>query len=364
MDTAREVTDNLIRRKPAPRVGNMDHPWGQTMKKWATQGLPTDDEGRPVSAGEHFDFDMGNVGGGITWTAQLGVSEILEETEEWRIVRDGNGAAMKRWKERPGTPEHMDFLMTDRGVWERDYRPHLLELNPERLHAENVKKNIARLRNEGRWSHFGHMFIWEWMRASMGDYTMFMSLAADPEWVADYCQVYTEFHIKHMTAIIEQAGKPDGVWVFEDLGYKHRLFCSPETLAEYIFPHYAKLVEFYHSYDLPVVLHTCGFVEPALDLIVEAGFDALNPMEVKAGNDPLRIADSYADKLAFIGGLDARVLESGDRDLIRAEVTKLVEGMKQRGASYVYGSDHSLSTLIDYDDFQYALAVYREHMTY
>lgn len=36
----------------------------------------------------------------------------------------------------------------------------------------------------------------------------------------------------------------------------------------------------------------------------------------------------------------------------------------QRGASFIYASDHSLSTNIDYQDFQYALEVYKEHMWY
>ena len=119
---------------------------------------------------------------------------------------------------------------------------------------------------------------------------------------------------------------------------------------------------FFHSFDIPVVLHTCGYTEPALDLIVQVGFDALNPMEAKAGNDTLRIARGYGDKLAFIGGLDARILESNDRDRIRKGVTDLVVGMKELGASYVFGSDHSLSTLVTYDAFKFALEVYREHM--
>ena len=67
---------------------------------------------------------------------------------------------------------------------------------------------------------------------------------------------------------------------------------------------------------------------------------------------------------AVVGGLDARVLESGDRDLIRTEVTNLVEGMKERDARYVFASDHSLSTNIDYDDYRFAIDVYREHMAY
>ena len=65
-----------------------------------------------------------------------------------------------------------------------------------------------------------------------------------------------------------------------------------------------------------------------------------------------------------MGGLDARVLESGDRALIRREVAALIEGMKSRGARYIFHSDHSLSTNVDYDDYRYALDVYREHMNY
>jgi len=74
--------------------------------------------------------------------------------------------------------------------------------------------------------------------------------------------------------------------------------------------------------------------------------------------------EAYGDRLAFVGGLDARILESGDRDLIRKGVTDLMEGMKRLGASYVFGSDHSISTLVTYDAFRFALEVYREHMAY
>jgi hypothetical protein len=38
--------------------------------------------------------------------------------------------------------------------------------------------------------------------------------------------------------------------------------------------------------------------------------------------------------------------------------------MKARGARFVYASDHSLSTNIDYHDYLYSLEVYREHRMY
>jgi uroporphyrinogen decarboxylase len=364
MQNSREVIDSLLRKKKADRVGVTDTPWDDTLRRWVKEGMPSDEKGNPVDVVEHFGFDMAGCGGWFDRHPKRGVEELIEETAEWKVVRNGSGAALKWWKNKSGTPEHVDFAMTSREIWDRDYRPLLLKLDRERVDVKGAARGLAMRRAAGRWASYGHLFIWEGMRESMGDYVMYTSLLTDPDWIHDYNRVYTDFTKTYFKILIEEAGKPDGIWLYEDLGYKHRLFASPQVLHELIFPYYREMTDFFHSYDLPVVLHTCGFVEPALDLICEAGFDALNPMEVKAGNDPLRIAEKYGDRLALIGGLDARILESGDRALIRKEVTALVEGMKERGARFVYASDHSISTNVRYADFTYALEVYREHMMY
>jgi len=365
MQSSRELIDNLIRGKPAERIGLNDSPWGDTLQKWVAQGYPTDEEGNPVAAHEHFHFDMAGAGGWIAWEPKLDASETLEETDEWRITRSGTGAVFKWWKEKSGTPEHIDFAMTDREVWETEYKPHLIEVDiRKRVGLDGAKKELPARRAEGYWTMYGSQFIWENMRGSMGDYTMYISLIEDPDWIHDFNRTYTDLFKACYKLLFEEAGLPDGYWLYEDIGYKGSLFCNPIILEELIFPYYVEMVEFMHSYDLPVVLHTCGLTEPAMDLIVQAGFEGLNPMENKAGNDPFRIADGYADRLCFFGGLDVRVFESGDRDLIRRRVADYIEGMKSRGARLVFGSDHSISTNVDYDDYVYALEVYREHMMY
>ncbi len=366
MQSSHELIDRLLRdRPPFERVGLSDSPWGYTLAKWAAEeGYPTDEEGNPVPAVDHFGFDLAGVGGWFDMMPLRGVNEVMEETDEWRVTRNGAGAAFKYWKHKDGTPEHVDFLMTSRQVWERDYRPHLLELDRERLNVEAPREALQRRRAQGLWTFYGHLFIWEQMRASMGDVCMYESLVLDPGWIHDFNRVYTDFYKAHYDVLFAEAGTPDGVWIYDDLGYNKGLFCSPATLEELFFPYYREIVEFFHGYDLTVVFHTCGGVTEAVPLIADAGFDALNPMEVRAGCDVLRFAEEYGDRLAFIGGLDKHVLESGDRELIRREVTRLVEGMKERGARYVFGSDHSISTNVRLADFQYAIDVYRDHMAY
>jgi len=364
MQTSREVIDGLMRGGGAERMGVMDYPWPDTLTKWTKEGYPTKEDGQPVNPVDHFGFDMCGVNSWFDVMPLRGVSELVEETDAWTIKRNGAGAALKYWKHKSGTPEHIDFRMTSRAIWERDYRPHLLDLDRERVDVKGAAEALAARREQGLWTHYGHLFIWENMRQSMGDVCMYESLLLDPDWIHDYNRVYTDFFKTYFRVLIEEAGKPDGIWVYEDLGYRNGLICSPEVLERLIFPYYRELVEFFHGYDLPVVFHSCGGIEQALPLIVEAGFDGLNPMEVKSGCDALRFAERYADKLAFIGGLDARILESGDRERIRREVVALIDGMKARGARYVFASDHSLSTNVAYADFLYALDVYREHMAY
>ena len=365
MQTSSEIINGLLRKRPVERMGLNDSPWGDTLAKWAAEeGYPRNESGQHADPVDVFGFDMVCCGGWFDPLPLRGKDEVLEETDEWIVRRNGAGAALKQWKHKSGTPEHVDFRMTSRDVWDRDYRHHLLGAERGRLDVDGSKRELARRRAERRWTYFGSLGFWEVMRCSMGDICMFESLLLDPAWIHDFNRVYTDFFKAHYKILIEEAGKPDGVWLYEDLGFSKGLFCSPSALETLIFPYYKELVDFFHGYDLPVVLHSCGGITNAIELIVGAGFDALNPMEVKAGCDVVAFARKYGDRLAFVGGMDARVFESGDRQRIRTEVVRLCTSIKDIGARYVFGSDHSISPNVKLGDFRYAIDVYKENMMY
>ena len=391
MESGQTVVNNLLRGRKAERVGLMDGPWADTVWAWVQQGYPTrkvykkvgqrrwrPDDGQwedaevageyeePVPVWQYFSYDMVGVGGWFDLMPIQDYEELVDETDEWEVKRNGAGAALKYWKHKSGTPEHIDFRMTSRDIWERDYRSYLLEFDLERFgDLEETTKNMAEARQAQTWTHYGHMFIWECMRQSMGDITLYQSLLDDPEWIHDYNRVYTDFFKRNFSYLFKHVGLPDGIWLYEDMGYKNGLFASPKVLAEIIFPYYKELVDFFHTYDLPVVLHTCGSTAQAVPMIIEAGFDALNPMERKAkGNDPFVFAEQFGDKLAFVGGLDVRIFETNDKDLIRKEVTAYIQGMKDRGARLVFASDHSIPPTVRLDTYQHIVNVYRENMLY
>jgi uroporphyrinogen decarboxylase len=308
---------------------------------------------------------MAPAGGWFDWMPRRGVNELVEETEEWEVRRNGAGGALKYWKHKSGTPEHVDFRMTSRAVWDRDYRPYLEETDPARVDVEAARSALAEARAAGVWAHFGNLGVWEVLRASLGDIALYESVLLDPDWIRDIVGVYTVFFMKHFARLIDAAGTPDGIWIYDDLGYRNGLFASPGVLDRLIFPFHRSLVGWLHERGLPVVLHSCGSQREVLPLVVEAGYDALNPMERKAaGNDPFLFAERYGDELAFIGGFDARILESNDIPLVRREVAAYLEGMKARGARLVFGSDHSLSPRVRLATYRAALDAYRRHADY
>ena len=385
--TSQELVKNLLTGKVVDRVPLRETFWNETLVAWVQQGYPTrtvykevgqkhwrDTDGRwvettesgeyiePIPPYQHFDFDMGELDFLIDYEPIIGFKEIVEETEEWEMYRNGAGGVMKYWKNKTGTPEHVDFRMSTRDVWEQDYRSHLLDLDPRRIEAHEIIPRLSEIQQHGKFSAHNHGFVWEWMRYCMGDLTLFTTLLDDPGWVRDFGRVYTDFYKAHYTYFFENVGRLDGIYICEDLAYTTNLFASPKIYETLVFPFYQELIDFYHEQGVLAFFHSDGAVEKVLPMLVDLGIDAFNPVEAKSvGNDIFRFAELYGDKIGFIGGLDARLFETNDKDTIQKAVANFMEGLKSRNARFVFASDHSLSPLVQYDSYRYALDTYHQH---
>lgn len=377
MQTGKILVNNMFARNNFERIGLYEGFWPETLDAWVLQGYPQESKGpgdnvSPIDPIDYFNFDLHKCGGFFDTEPNLGSYEVLEETEEWVISRNGAGAIFKWWKDRSGTPEHIDFDMKNREIWEEKYRDPLSSLDVRRFNGkwweektlENDLIDFKKGEIAGRWNWYGHVGVWEVMRSSMGDLNMYQNLIMDPDWVHDFNRVYTDFFKRHYSFLFETNGFPDGVWVMDDLAYKNRLFASPKYLRELFLPYYIEIVDFFHDFDLPVIFHSDGDISEALPMLIEAGFEGLNPMEVKAGCDLLKFAKEYGDKLVFVGGMDVRVLETNNRDLVRKEALRLIEGMKALNCCFIFGSDHTIPPSVNYDTYRYLLDIYQENMMY
>jgi uroporphyrinogen decarboxylase len=361
MTSKERIAQLIVAKEPADRVGLYDHYWPETRRDyWVNEGYGDAD----LSPTEFFGYDIVAMWPVPDPGPLKGRDGVVEESDEWQVFRNGYGATQKLWKHKSGTPEHLDFTIKTRQDWDR-VKPSLLAVDPSRTNLADARKLLAGAAASDRFSCFGFLFLIELMRAMIGDLVMLPSLLLEPDWIHDICRTYTDFFKKHMAYVMDEVGRPDGVWIYEDLGFTNGLFASPKTIRELLLPYYKEMVSFLKDdYGVAALIHTCGDIREAVPIIIEAGWDCLQPMEAKAGVDVLELADTFGNRLAYMGNINVVKLETNDRDVVRGEVMHKMGGMIERRMPYILHSDHSLPPDIRMATYQYMLQLHREHGDY
>ncbi len=346
--TARERICNLLERKPVDRAAFSESIWGDTLKRWRCEGhLGADD-----NPADHFKMEL-RMAGWLNSEAQYeGEREIVEEDEETKLVRNGNGALLRNWKNKSGTPEHVGFLVTDRASWEEHIKPFM---TPARGRADFEGYRAARQAAAERdlffaWSGVN---VFEQMHPICGHEHMLAGMALDPDWIRAMARQLSDMTIGMWEMLFAEHGLPDGIFFFEDMGFKEKPFMSPAMYRELIQPEHQRTIAWAHQRGLRVMMHSCGFIEPLVPGMIEAGIDMLQAMEVKAGVDMTRLNRLYGDRIGFFGNIDIREIAVNDRARIDAELDRKIVPLMASGTPYILSSDHSTPPDVDYETFIY-----------
>ena len=359
MLTSKERIARILQHRPVDRVGLFEVFWRETAAKWSSEGRFA----RPDDVSDHFGLDVRRTGGEITPAAWKLVNlladpdaqdELVEETEATRLVRDGNGALLRWVKGRSGAPEHVDFLVKDRRGWEEHIRFRLVDAAAyeRRIDYARYRDLRAECDRQNVFLTAGVVAAFDLMSPMCGHEHLLAGMAADPGWVREMAGLYTTVTIDLLEILFEQEGPPDGLWVWDDLGFKHRPFMSPAMYREILFAAHKRLFDFAHAHKLPVILHSDGLVEPLIPHLIEAGIDCLQPLEAKAGMDLLKLKKRFGERIALIGGMDARVLVSNDLAQVENELrSRLPEAMA--GSGYILQVDHSVPDQVSYETYRH-----------
>jgi uroporphyrinogen decarboxylase len=347
--TSHDRFTRMYQHKIADRVPITDGPWKSTLARWQREGMPADVDWRDYMGVDHQVYLWGD-------NSPRYPEKVLEETEEYLIRTTLWGATIKEWKLHGGVPEFLDFTITDRDKWQEAKKR--MTLSRERIDWERLKNNYADWRKKGAWLEayfwFGFDVTHSW---AVGTERILTALADDPEWCVDMFNTFLDLDIAIFEMQWDAGYTFDVVNWPDDLGFKMHQFMSVDMYRELIKPVMKRAVDWAHSKGIYARLHSCGNVMPFVPEFVDVGIDCLNPMEVKAGMDPLAIKKQFGDKLVLHGGLNAAVWH--DFDVFAAEMRKYIPVLKQNGG-YICSSDHSVPDAVSLDTYKKTVALAKE----
>ncbi|MDX9754357.1 MAG: uroporphyrinogen decarboxylase family protein [bacterium] len=130
-----------------------------------------------------------------------------------------------------------------------------------------------------------------------------------------------------------------------DFGTQQSTFCSKATFRSLYFPYYKRVNDWIHQHTAwKTFKHSCGAVEPFLDLFIEAGFDIFNPVQCSArGMAAEELKEKYGDRLVFWGGgIDTqKTLPMGTPAAVREEVLHRCEVFSKHGG-FIFNAVHNI----------------------
>ena len=154
------------------------------------------------------------------------------------------------------------------------------------------------------------------------------------------------------TAVVERALEHKSVgmvWHADDMAYRTGLMVSPGLFRKHIFPVYKRMNDMCKQRDVVTCFHSDGKMDDLIDDIIDAGFDAFNPIEPVA-MDIRTLKDRVNGRLTLIGNVDlSYTLTRGTPAEVDEEVKGLIRDLAP-GGGYALASANSVPEYVPWEN--------------
>lgn len=200
-------------------------------------------------------------------------------------------------------------------------------------------------------------FVRSWRLMGMTNFMMMMY--DNPNFIHHVAEMVTRFSLEQLDMLID-AGL-DVLIVEDDIADKNNTLISPDQFKTFINPYNRQLVDRAHAAGLKVVRHSDGNLWPILDLLLESGYDGLNPLEPQAGMHLKKVKDYCGDRLCLLGNIDCQeLLPNGTPAQVRQAVRTAIDDAAQGGGLIICSSN----TLHPGVDPENCIAMFEETRAY
>ncbi len=186
----------------------------------------------------------------------------------------------------------------------------------------------------------------EWGQFLCRNDRFYLLLGREPAAAHRLLDRLVEIHLANLERFLAAVGPHVDIVLFgDDLGMQTGPQLSPRMYREFFLPrHRALWRRAKELANVKVMLHSCGGVRPLLDDLIDAGLDAINPVQFTcAGMDSAGLKREFGQRLCFWGGgCDTRhVLPRGTPAEVREHVLRQL-ALFAPGGGFVFQQVHNI----------------------
>lgn len=138
----------------------------------------------------------------------------------------------------------------------------------------------------------------------------------------------------------EAADRIDIFFIGNDFGSRNGPLLGERQFRRFLVPHFKRLFDLGHRYDLKVLLHCCGGYAPLIPALIEAGVDGLQALQPNCRDmEPEKLKAEFGRDVTLMGSINTQLLIEGTPDMARDETRRVLDIMMP-GGGYVACPSH------------------------
>ena len=172
----------------------------------------------------------------------------------------------------------------------------------------------------------------------------------NPKLAHGVLQVVSDYYCTLARRAIEAGA--DAVAFSDDWAHSTGPFMSPALFREFVLPYFTRAVQTAKDAGGYVFKHCDGKIWSIMDMTVEAGIDAINPIQPDAGMDIGEVKRLYGDRVCLAGNIDC------GHTLSNAPIEQVVREVKEAirkagpGGGYIMMSSNSLHSSVNPQNYK------------
>lgn len=129
----------------------------------------------------------------------------------------------------------------------------------------------------------------------------------DLELMEKFTKKLVDYEISRAKLFLDRGA--EAILVADDIAYNKGLLLPPSVMEVLAYPFYKRIISEIKAYrDVPVLLHTDGYMHDVIPRLIECGFDGLQSLQPSAGMDIRRVKREFGDRLTLMGNVDLNEL--------------------------------------------------------